>query len=91
MTPHHGAGHHAQDSAGPCHRGGNRFLPHAHTPNLRPHHAKWPAALEHPATPKIVDVVVHYLRKKIGHALVATVAGVGYSFPEEVERKPLRR
>ena len=42
--------------------------------------------LEHPATPKSVDVTVHKLRHRIGYPLITTVAGVGYSFPEAVER-----
>ena len=38
------------------------------------------------AAPKSVDVTVHKLRHRIGYDLIRTVAGVGYSFPEAVER-----
>ena len=46
--------------------------------------------LEHPATPKSVDVCVHKLRHRIGYDLIRTVQGVGYSFPESVERGQVR-
>ena len=42
--------------------------------------------LEHPATHKSVDVCVHKLRQRIGADLITTVPGVGYSFPETVEK-----
>ena len=42
--------------------------------------------LEHPATPKSVDVCVHKIRHRIGYHLIRTVAGVGYSFTEALER-----
>ena len=46
--------------------------------------------LEHPATPKSVDVCVHKIRHRIGFDLIRTVQGVGYSFMESVERGKLR-
>ena len=42
--------------------------------------------LERPATPRSVDVCVHKLRQRIGPDLITTVPGVGYSFPEAVEK-----